>query len=145
MKLYLAGSCGSDQRTLMMGIAKALREKGFEVHCPFELSIPNAWDMSQEDWACKVFSADIHAIHSCDAMISISVGRNSTAGTNWEQGYAYGIHKPCHVIQITEAQTSLMTFWGCDTFHNATPETAVDAILDALEDGTDIACKTVLT
>lgn len=145
MKLYLAGSCGSDQRTLMMRIAKALREKGFEVHCPFELSIPNAWDMSQELWASEVFRSDIHAINSCDAMISISVGRNSTAGTNWEQGYAYGIHKPCHVIQITDAQTSLMTFWGCDTFHNATPETAIDAILLALEGFSDVGCKTILT
>ena len=32
---------------------------------------------------------DIMEIESCDLMISISPGRIGTAGTNWEQGYAY--------------------------------------------------------
>lgn len=146
MKIYLAGPCDTENRTMMMNIARTLRTKGYEVHCPFELKIPNAWDMSQEAWAWQVFSADIDAIYDCDAMVSVSVGRQSTAGTNWEQGFAYGIQKPCHVVQITDKPTSLMTYWGCDSFQNATPDTAADAILGMLNHPrVRLECETVLT
>lgn len=46
----------------MQAIASKLRKKGHEVYCPFELQIPNAWDMSQEEWTKKVFDADIRAL-----------------------------------------------------------------------------------
>ena len=46
-KIYLAGSCSSEKRTVMQAIASKLRKKGHEVYCPLELQIPNAWDMSQ--------------------------------------------------------------------------------------------------
>lgn len=146
MKIYLAGPCDTENRTMMVNIAKALRAKGHEVHCPFELKIPNAWDMSQEEWAKAVFQSDLIAINNCDAMVSISVGRQSTAGTNWEQGFAYGLGIPCYVVQITDKPTSLMTYWGCDSFKNATPETAINAIFWMLEDPScRLPCETVLT
>lgn len=146
MKIYLAGPCDTENRTMMMNIARTLRAKGHEVHCPFELKIPNAWDMSQEAWAKAVFQSDLIAINNCDAMVSVSVGRQSTAGTNWEQGFAYGLGIPCHVVQITDKPTSLMTYWGCESFKNATPETAADAILGMLQSpGTRLECETVLT
>lgn len=116
MKVYLAGSCGSDRRTHMVEIGKALRKVGFEVYCPFELQIPNAWDMSQEAWATKVFIADTQAIDSSDVVVLISPGRISTAGTNWEQGYAYAKGKRVVVFQYTEEATSLMTYCGCHSF-----------------------------
>ena len=53
MKIYLAGSCGTDRRTQMQKIATALRRLDYEVYCPFELKIENAWDMPQEEWAQK--------------------------------------------------------------------------------------------
>ena len=62
MKIYLAGSCSKDKRSRMEAVAAALREKGYEVYCPFELKIPNAWDYSQEDWAKMVFDKDVAAI-----------------------------------------------------------------------------------
>lgn len=45
--IYLAGSCSSEERTLMVNIAKFLRDNGKELYCPFELKIPDAWDYSQ--------------------------------------------------------------------------------------------------
>ena len=39
MKIYLAGSCGSESRTMMVGIAKLLRGQGYEVYRPFESKI----------------------------------------------------------------------------------------------------------
>ena len=64
MKIYLCGSCGSTERTQMVKVAELLRSLGYDVYCPFELKIPNAWDMPQEDWAEKVFKADVQAIES---------------------------------------------------------------------------------
>ena len=116
MKIYLAGSCGTDRRTHMVEIGKALRKAGFDVHCPFELKIENAWDMTQEEWADKVFVSDIHAIDAADIVVLISPGRVSTAGTNWEQGYAYAKGKQVIVFQYTTEATSLMTFCGCSSF-----------------------------
>lgn len=121
MKIYLAGSCGTERRTEMMKIAKALRYNKYEVYCPFELKIENAWDMSQEEWAKKVFDADIAAIDNCDLFLFISPGRISTAGSNWEQGYAYAKGKKIIVLQYTAEPASLMTYCGCDDFE-AFPE-----------------------
>lgn len=117
MKIYLAGPCDSENRTLMTIIAKTIRaNSNFEVYCPWELKIENAWNISQEEWAKIVFNTDVEAIKKCDYMIVISNGRISSAGTNWEQGYAMGLNKPVAVIQINNANTSLMTYWGCTLF-----------------------------
>lgn len=116
MKIYLAGSCGTDRRTHMTHIGMALRMAGYEVYCPFELQIPDAWEMSQELWAQKVFQADIEAIDAADIVVFMSPGRESTAGTNWEQGYAYAKGKRCIVFQYTNNPTSLMTYCGCSSF-----------------------------
>ena len=118
MKIYLAGPCSKDERTHMKVIASALRKKSYEVYCPFELKIPNAWDYSQEEWSKMVFDKDIAAIDECDFMILMSKGRNSTAGTNWEQGYAYAKGKDIFVFQYTKEETSLMTYCGCKYFAN---------------------------
>lgn len=131
MKIYLAGSCGTDRRTQMRKIATALRRLDYEVYCPFELKIENAWDMPQEEWAQKVFDADVAAIDACDLVVMISPGRVSTAGTNWEQGYAYAKGKRILVFQYTREPASLMTYCGCENmfimayeFDNTTDEIA---------------------
>lgn len=128
-KIYLAGSCSKEERDRMEEIAKALRKKGYKVYCPFELKIPNAWDYSQETWARKVFDADVAAIDDCDIMVMISKGRMSSAGTNWEQGYAYAKNKPVFVFQYTNDTTSLMTYSGCTRFIN---------IPEDIEEGLDV-------
>lgn len=116
--IYLAGPCDSEHRTIMAQIAKFLREEGAEVFCPWEYKVENAWDMPQEEWAKKVFDKDVAAITASEALIIISVGRTSSAGTNWEQGFAYAKNIPTHVIQITDEPTSLMTYCGSTSFIN---------------------------
>ena len=118
MKIYLAGSCSKNERTRMEAIAAELRKNGYEVYCPFELKIPNAWDYSQEDWAKMVFDKDVAAIDECDFVVMISDGRISSAGTNWEQGYAYAKGKHVFVFQWAFEETSLMTYCGCTRFLN---------------------------
>ena len=116
-KIYLAGPCDTENRTMMWKIATLFRETDrFEVYCPWEYQVPDAWSYSQEDWAAFVFANDIMAIQDCDIFVMVSVGRESTAGTNWEQGYAWGLGKDVVVIQVTDKPTSLMTYHGCDLF-----------------------------
>lgn len=148
MKIYLCGSCGSTERTRMVKVAELLRSLGYDVYCPFELKIPNAWDMPQEEWAEKVFKADVQAILHSDIFLFISVGRVSTAGSNWEQGFAYANDIPTYVFQITDAKTSLMTYWGCDNFVNTSEENLEKALRDVFEQEQTpprIPCTTILT
>jgi nucleoside 2-deoxyribosyltransferase len=147
--IYLAGSCSSEQRTMMVSIAKALRSEGYDIYCPFELKIPNAWDYPQEEWAKMVFDADKQALDSCNMVIMVSPGRISSAGTNWEQGYAFAKNKTLYVFQFTEAPTSLMTYCGCTKFFNTKKDRIITDILNVIKEGPNgcpqISCSTTLT
>ena len=129
MKIYLAGPCDTENRYNMVQIAKVFREYGgYEVYCPWELKIENAWDMSQEEWARKVFEADIKAIQECDTFVMITSGRESTAGTNWENGYAYALNKHIVTIQITDKSTSLMTYASASEFFNSSLSDCLETV-----------------
>lgn len=149
MKIYLAGSCSIEQRTMMKQIAEKLRSRvNTEVYCPFELKIENAWDLPQEEWARRVFDEDTRAIREADVIVLVSPGRESTAGTNWEQGFAYALNKKIIVFQITNKPTSLMTFCGCTLFYNVENERHMFNLLEnALSDQNTFKgfCETVLT
>lgn len=147
-KIYLAGSCSSDDRTIMTRVANIVRAEGYEVYCPFELKIENAWDMSQEAWSQKVFEADTKAIDNCDIFLMITPGRLGTAGTNWEQGYAYAKDKRIVVIQYTNNDTSLMTYTSAHQFilSNEITEAALSkAIITGLNSTHKNSCGTILT
>lgn len=119
MKIYLAGSCSSEDRTIMLNVKRWIRQyfPNDELYCPFELKIENAWDYTQEEWSRLVFQRDIKELDNSQLVIYISKGRMSSAGSNWEQGYAYARNIPIFVIQINDSPTSLMTYCGCDNFH----------------------------
>ena len=160
MKIYLAGPCDTENRYNMVQIAKVFREYGqYEVYCPWELKIENAWDISQEEWARKVFEADIKAIQECDTFVMITPGRESTAGTNWENGYAYALNKHIVTIQITDKPTSLMTYASASEFFNSSLSDCLETVKKIINcwerwglysialNGIsgDYQCKTVLT
>lgn len=156
MKIYLAGPCDTENRYNMVQIAKVFREYGqYEVYCPWELKIENAWDFPQEIWARKVFEADIKAIQDCEIFVMISSGRESTAGTNWENGYAYALNKYIIVIQITDKPTSLMTYASSSIFLNSSYTDALKTIKQIIDSWKHCGltngyneyhqCKTVLT
>lgn len=152
-KIYLAGPCDTEHRTLMWQVATLLRNSNkFEVYCPWEFQVPDAWTYTQEDWASFVFSADIQAIADCNIFVMISMGRDSTAGTNWEQGFAWGLGKDVVVVQVTDKPTSLMTYHGCDLFINTNQKNLnddIDYLIAILDIPTDqwskLRCSTVLT
>ena len=153
MNIYLAGPCDTDNRSLMMQIAQLIENDGrFSLYCPWKYKVQDAWSYSQEDWAMFVFERDVRMIDECDLFLMVSKGRHSTAGTNWEQGYAYAKGKKVYVIQVTNDQTSLMTFHGSHLFLNANKQSLINDIrymLDmALYPADEVVhgdCETVLT
>ena len=147
---YIAGPCDTEHRNAMVNIAKFLRSREKKVYCPWELHIENAWDMSQEDWARKVFDEDIKALNDCEMVIMISYGRISSTGSAWEQGYCYAKDIPVHVIQVNMESTSLMVYCGCNNFVNldntySTMMSELQWIIDHGPEPYHGKCRTVLT
>ena len=110
MKIYLAASF--DHRNDMFTVVDNLRERGFDVFSPVEHTIPNAWDYPNNEWGLMVFTNDIEAINSCDIVVMLCYGRNSSAGANWEAGYAFGIGKKVIVVEMSDDPMSLMVANG---------------------------------
>ena len=58
----------------------------------------------------------------------------------------YAMKKPIVVVQITDDETSLMTFCSAESFYNAAMETLEDTILNAVENSSPRnKCQTILT
>lgn len=112
MKIYLATSLSEDFRSNAEQVVKFLRSKDFDVYYPLEHKIPHAWDYPNSEWGLMVFSSDISAIESSDFVILLSYGRNSTAGANWEAGFAFGIGKKVIVVEMNNHIQSLMVANG---------------------------------
>lgn len=115
MKVYLAasfGAVGSDKRNNVELAAEILKVKGLDVYCPWKHVIPNAWDYSNAEWGLMVFNLDVAAIDAADIVVMLSYGRESTAGTNWEAGYAFAKGKKVIIVEMTDTVMSLMVANG---------------------------------
>lgn len=111
--IYLAAPFQTkEKRTNAIKAKKILENKGLKVYAPWEIKIENAWDYDEETWAYMVFKNDEKAIKECEFMVMLSYGRISSAGTNWECGFAYGINKKVLVVEMTNKQMSLMVVNG---------------------------------
>lgn len=100
MKIYLASPIDQDKRQAISVAADILRNKGFDVYVPVEHQIPNAWDYPNDEWGLMVFQSDVNAIMASDAIVLLSYGRASTAGTNWEAGFAFGLGKKVIIVEM---------------------------------------------
>lgn len=90
MKIYMAGAFfRPETKTKIDSLVEQMRGHGYDVYVPQEHTVPNAWEMSQEDWAKEVFKMDIAAIQDCDMLFAVYDGLYSDSGTAWEIGYAY--------------------------------------------------------
>ena len=115
MKAYIAAPFGeenSQKRSNAMLATDIMRKKGFTVYSPWKYKIPHAWDYPNHEWGQMVFMNDLKAIDDADVVIALSYGRESTAGTNWEAGYAFGTGKTVIVVEMTDAVMSLMVSNG---------------------------------
>ena len=112
-KIYLSCSLSPDKRETMKLAVSLLREKGFNVYDPSEHIIEHAWEYPNNEWGLMVFQADIQAIQESDYVVVLSYGRESTtAGTNWEAGYAFGISKKVIVVEMLDIPMSLLVANG---------------------------------
>lgn len=54
------------------------------MHRPWNVHIPNAWNLSNYEWGAAVADEDIRAIEDCDLVVGIVYDRReATAGTLW--------------------------------------------------------------
>ena len=112
MKIYLASPLSLEKRLDMYEAIEILREKNHDVYAPVEHKIDNAWDYPNPEWGLMVFENDIEAIKESDVVVMLSYGRMSTAGANWEAGYAFGIGKTIILVEMTNEVMSLMVANG---------------------------------
>lgn len=109
LKIYIAGSVAPEFRMSVNELTNRLRENGYDVYAPLEHTVENAWDWPNDEWGLQIFRMDVEAINHCDIMVVLSWGRRmTTAGTSWEQGYAYGIGKKILFVEMNNEEQSLM-------------------------------------
>ena len=100
-RAYIASPFFDDSdRANAIKAAEILRSSGIDTYLPLEHKIENAWDYPNHEWGRKVFEADIKAIDEADTVIALSYGRISSAGTNFEAGYAFGTGKRVIVVEM---------------------------------------------
>ena len=113
MKIYIATPMDPDKRDHAIRIVNGLREQGHTVYAPWEHEIEHAWDWPNDEWGLMVFENDITAIREADWVVVCSWGRQgTTAGTAWEQGFAFGIGKNILLVEMDDSIQSLMVANG---------------------------------
>lgn len=120
MKIYMAGAFfRPETKARIDSYAARARRLGYDVYMPQEHTVPNAWDMSQEDWAREVFKMDIAAIQDCDILFAVYDGLYSDSGTAWEIGYAYALGKKIQIsVNDDVKDMSIMPFASARVIEN---------------------------
>ena len=130
MKFYLAGPVVADKeiKEQMNKLEEVLdnmklpplspgepdmRDDYVEVYRPGFHKVPNAWGIDIQTWGQCVFTMDVVAIDRCDWMILADYGRQATAGTSWEAGYAFAKHVKILVVQMPGVEESSLMTQGC--------------------------------
>lgn len=116
MKIYLASPFFNEEELEKYRKAiRLLRDEGHDVYVPQEHTIENAWSLSNEDWAGRVFLEDVKAIDKSEIVMVLNFGMYSDSGTAWEAGYAFAKDKK--VVQVLcggeNATYSLMMMNSC--------------------------------
>lgn len=118
VKAYLAAPFfKEDELEVYHKVISFLREvEKYDLYVPMEHTIPNAWDMSNAEWAKAVFDEDVKAIDEAEIVFVINLGMYSDSGTAWEAGYAYAKGKKVIMIAPNfhaEKDYSLMMMNAC--------------------------------
>ena len=117
MKIYLASPFFNEaELEIYHQVVTDLRQAGYEVYVPQEHTIPDAWSLSNMEWARQVFVEDCYAIDACQVVMILNFGMYSDSGTAWEAGYAFAKGK--QVVNVLcggeNATYSLMMMNSCD-------------------------------
>ena len=90
-----------------------MREDRVELYRPGKHKVPNAWGIDMQTWAQCVFTMDVMAIDQCDWMVVADYGREGTAGTAWEAGYAFAKGVKILVVQMPGVEEFSLMTQGC--------------------------------
>ena len=118
MNIYIASSLHTDElKARIKAVVNFLRAQGNNVYSPMELKIPNAWDISNREWAKKVYDNDIAELSKADLVVCIYNGFNFAGGTGtaWELGFARAQGKDVIVLctDIKAKQSLMIVNSGC--------------------------------
>jgi nucleoside deoxyribosyltransferase len=113
MRIYIASPLHTlECKGEIIRVVEYLRSLGHEVYSPMELKIPNAWDISNREWAKKVYDNDINELNKADVIVCIYRGFKFAGGTGtaWELGYARAKNKDVIVLctDITSKQSLMI-------------------------------------
>ena len=122
-KAYLASPFfNEDEREVYHKVIDRLRNReGYDLYVPMEHTIEGAWDMSNAEWARKVFEEDVRALNEAEYVFVINFGMYSDSGTAWETGYAYAMGKKVVILcedRMVGGTFSLMMMNGCTCIIN---------------------------
>lgn len=90
-----------------------MRPDYVHIYRPGRHHVPNEWGIDIQTWGQCVFTMDVIAIDQCDWMVLADYGRNATAGTSWEAGYAFAKGVKILVIQMPDVEESSLMTQGC--------------------------------
>lgn len=116
MKIYLAGPVITDDKEIknqMNMLEEVLHSMPVDIYRPGKHKVPNAWGVDMKTWAQCVFTMDVVAIDECEWMVLADYGRQATAGTSWEAGYAFAKGVKILVVQMPEVEESSLMTQGC--------------------------------
>ena len=110
MKIYIASAMFTEeQKERINKHAKLLRALGHTVYVPHEFKVPDAKELTNEEWANAVFLEDVHQLNECDAVYYFCEGMRGDLGSAWECGYAYAKGKQIFVNELSyDTEISLM-------------------------------------
>ena len=122
MKAYLAAPFfNNNERYIYARVIDYLRNAELmELYVPMEHTIEDAWNLSNYDWAWKVFQADVEALDEAEIVFVLNFGMYSDSGTAWEAGYAYAKGKRIVNILVNQENNvySLMMIGGAHRLVN---------------------------
>lgn len=116
MKAYLAAPFfNQNERYIYARVIDYLRNaEHLDLYVPQEHTVEDAWNLSNSDWAWKVFREDVRALDEAAIVYVLNFGMYSDSGTAWEAGYAYAKGKQIVNILVNQKDNvySLMMING---------------------------------
>ncbi len=126
MKIYIAAPVvgnSADVQNQIYNVANLLtswedeehykHNRGYDIYLPSQLKVPNAWGMTMNEWGRCVFTLDVVELDRADWVVVCDFGRQNTAGTSWEAGYAFGKGKKILLIKMPEVQEQSLMVACC--------------------------------
>lgn len=93
-------------------------DKDCYFHMPHTYKMPNAWDLSLEEWSKRVYENDKSEIDKADLLLFLSYGKENNAGSVWEVGYAFAKNKKIIMLRMSDDVESIMLFGSVDVIIN---------------------------